>query len=1122
VTLLGGQAEGNPRVAGRINALCVHTGGDRLYAASANGGVWYSKDGGASWTSVGGLASTNTAGILRPAQRNACGALFVDWGAAEGDDTVYVGTGEVTHPMNAEFPSSEGGLGIFVGASPTKSAAPDPWTREAPNLVNTGVYKIAKDPSSATVVAATRIGLWERPAGGGTDVNWVRPAGSPFNTLNTDCTDLLWTPSANGAPARLWVWVKNGPNAGLWVRDNGTVNFSPVARDPSADYGYTTRRASLAASTPATQVWVLNDRGSATLPALFRVTNPSAGNPTAFSVVGVPNILRDQGFYDICIAVDPANPNRVAMAGSWFTGYTNDSGLKDGPMSDYNASIVVGDVAADAGNGNKLTYGHPTTWTHIGIGAHPDVHALEYSNAGARLWCGCDGGVFRSDRPTSPAGFYSRNDGFSISESNFVAGHPRCEGNLVVGLQDNGVVERLSTGVWRERFEGDGGGVAMNPLDPTGFFAQYIQGNWYNALGPGTGPLVRGGALITAESQSAAFYSMPACIAHVRTPMGGGAAVPISQSLIGTQRPWYTDDFGATWVTLPTGSDPLPGDTSVQDDLGGAIAECRWQSPDVAWVLLEHRIVRLSRAPGSHNGGGPGAWAPIEDVAPPGYHPSGKEKKRPPAPPSLLDSAVWTDIAPNLDAGGAQRGTKGALYIGTIGHEAKPGVDTLWWFDGTDQWYATELRAAVPAAVLAIACDPTTPDEVWVGTTVGVWHGQRTFPTPTTPHWDWTQRVNGLPEAAVEDLQIFRDGGLVLLRAAIAARGIWELRLDVTDVPDLTYLRAHDDDLRHRVGGPPAMPKRATEVRRDLSTASLRSWHGSPDVRPREAPRAIAAPSTLPWRRDARPANTTEILRRFQAAMRSHTSDPRIVANGQWDVYFSEVLRDNGAPTVHVAAAGAVPALDKVQIATAFWNSHMTGAHATAEPWGAGPPSEADLYQLTPTLAEGVVGQASCAMPRRPLKIDIVVHHRGPNPVDGANVRVTLLRWTKRRRPHDAHWEDATTWPIGNVPWTDAVNQVLNSADGKTALSPGTDWKFVLGTGAADARRLTLTGQTLDMMRAGVATFDFPTSLFATPAANTVVLLVAVVRTGTDIAPASLRDLAVINPSVAIRSMHIT
>ena len=59
--------------------------------------------------------------------------------------------------------------------------------------------------------------------------------------------------------------------------------------------------------------------------------------------------------------------------------------------------------------------------------------------------------------------------------------------------------------------------------------------------------------------------------------------------------------------------------------------------------------------------------------------------------------------------------------------------------------------------------------------------------------------MNGLPEAAVEDLAIFSDGGLRLLRAGIASRGVWELRARTSPTcADLTYLRAHDDDLRYR------------------------------------------------------------------------------------------------------------------------------------------------------------------------------------------------------------------------------------------------------------------------------------------------------------------------------------
>src|SRR5439155_11744489 len=60
LTLIRGQATGTPRIAGRVNALAVPSDGQRAYAASGNGGIWYSSDGGASWRSLGGFAPTNT------------------------------------------------------------------------------------------------------------------------------------------------------------------------------------------------------------------------------------------------------------------------------------------------------------------------------------------------------------------------------------------------------------------------------------------------------------------------------------------------------------------------------------------------------------------------------------------------------------------------------------------------------------------------------------------------------------------------------------------------------------------------------------------------------------------------------------------------------------------------------------------------------------------------------------------------------------------------------------------------------------------------------------------------------------------------------------------------------
>jgi hypothetical protein len=1154
VTLLGGQAEGNPRVSGRVNAICVHNLGLRAYAASANGGVWYTKDGGVHWISVAGLASTNTAGILRPAQRNACGALHVNFGATEGEDLVFLGTGELTGlsqvDLTGEPGSSEAGIGILVGDRPTLSNQPDPWQREAPNLVNNGVFRIVQEPGGNTVIAATRTGLFQRPASPAPDKNWERVPFEPFNTLEADCTDLLWTPAVGTSPPRLWVWVMQGTNFGLWVRATGTgangdPKFNKVTVDPASGLSYGAFRASLAASTPASQVWILNDQGSGAIPALFRVTNPAAGTaPVVHGVTGVPNILRDQGFYDIAIAVDPANSNRVALAGS-FLGDPNVAAdillvtTPDGATRGYDASIVFADVAPDPANGGVLAYGLPATpYTMIGIGVHPDVHALVYSNGGSTLWAGCDGGIFRSDRPTSPAGFYPRNNGMSISESNYFANHPTCEGHVIAGLQDNGTIVRGSSGVWNIQLKGDGGGVVMDAVRPDRSLAQYVQGSWTRSVPGGGGP-----AIGTTENNASAFYSSAACIEQVRTAPPAPPA-KFSQTILGTNRLWYSDDFGANWVTLPAGTNPLvPPVLPNQDKLAQSIIVCRWQSPDVAWALCEQLIMRYARTAGSHNPSGPGTWTSAS-VMPPGFTPTGKAKKRPPAPPSLSDSSVWTDIAVNLEPPGlglppAQRGTLGALYIGTVGHPDKPNVDTLWWFDGTDKWYPTGLRTdpnGVPAPVTAIVCDPLSRTEVWVGTTVGVWHGIRTEHGASPPTWAWQKKLNGLPEAAVEDLTLFRDGTLVILRAAIAARGLWELRLDAADVQERTYLRAHEDDLRHR--------NRAVETQRDPTATKLRSWHGSPDVRPRLAPALIPAPASLkatPWRRSTFPATTAapEQLRRFQAALRSSirastgNDDPRIIANGIWDGYFSEVLRDHGAPTVAVPAAPPIPALNVVQINEAFWNLHMQGAHATAEPWPTATPSEADLYELTPNLGEGTLDSTSCSLPARNLKVDIVVHHRGMDPMDGANVRVTLLWWKDPATKNKAKWNDSTganppkiPWAPGvsNVPWTATVNQVLNN-DAKPNPDLGAGWRFALGN-VNETHFKTLAGQTLDPMHSGIATFDLNLSGLKL---NTVVLLVAVIRAGLPapahdiaLAPANLRELTLTSPNVAVRSLNIS
>src|SRR5262249_7391819 len=153
-------------------------------------------DAGDHWRALGGFAPTNTAGITRPAQRNACGTVFVKFGGTEADDDVFVGKGETAFSVAGTLPNAQpgtpvGGGGIPFAHGPAGSSLDDPWQREAKNLIGRGVNAIVRDPAvgGTVTMAATTIGLKQRPDPAAADADWTPVAGTPFNTLTDEVTD---------------------------------------------------------------------------------------------------------------------------------------------------------------------------------------------------------------------------------------------------------------------------------------------------------------------------------------------------------------------------------------------------------------------------------------------------------------------------------------------------------------------------------------------------------------------------------------------------------------------------------------------------------------------------------------------------------------------------------------------------------------------------------------------------------------------------------------------------------------------------------------------------------------------------------------------------------------------
>ncbi len=863
-------------------------------------------------------------------------------------------------------------------------------------------------------------------------------------------TDLAWVSTPAGP--RLWVAVAGASTSarvrGLWRSDNGLAG--PFIRVDLTGVTTDGQRASLlnlglgTAPSDPTVLYVLS-----TGPRLWRVD----GDTTVRRVRGLPvslfgappNSNPGQGEYDLAVAVDPAEPLRVAVGGA-----SADSSVTPGTFSASLYRLALRTPApsgtADwhtdyAGNGSA-----DATW--IGEGVHPDVHRLRWlpavAGGGTGLHVACDGGVFVSAAGGDLTTFVSRNTGLGATEAGYLDSHPASDGPVLIGVQDNGTQLRIGDSVWRRANSGsDGGGVAFDPAGGGRFIGQDSQAFWRDDADSIIKPSFRGPSspAQTTEDNATRFYS------NVAALTAGG----VTQVVLGTSRIWYSEQWFRTFadttagvwrvqaVTLPSFTDPRAGNASdavtdvlehgpvppgTQDPASTGVRAMRWAGPDRLYVLMPGAAHRLDRNPANRSWQRTRILRRAVAAAPGG--PAAPAISGPVIPPEgmLNDLAVHDQTA----------GTHGSFYVATS-HPLEP----LWWFDGTGTWFPTGFGLLPPAGpgvrvpAYSVTVDPAEPSVVYVGTAVGVWRGTLTM-AAGVPAWGaWAGLANGLPEAAVQDLSVVRyplaQGGQVrLLRAALQSRGAWECQLD-TDLVDVTYLRVHPYDTRR--SRPTALPDPLAPARgadrewhldwADVGARTFRdaagrptaspdgtpagsfSWHASPDVRVRPAPGspALAAPASLPWTR--RPADKNALWA-LQTAL--HAADPLIVPDGRWTAAFGRRLR---------ALRRANGLSDTAVVDAALWNHAAIAAGWWANPWDGPAPSEADLVErivhrttarpvpgASPEVDAPTVSAASCAVPAGLLAVDVCVHRRALQPLGPDGLTVLLLR--TQLDPNAATW----------------------------------------------------------------------------------------------------------------------
>jgi len=709
---------------GRITSIVVGPAGNRVYAGAANGGVWLSTNGGSDWAPLDDYTtSPSVFGGSGEADSLAIGAIAVRFGGPGGDG-VFVGTGEFNPAYDAYF-----GIGIRHLVSGT-------WALEATNLAEHSISAIVIDPDDAVpthVFAATNAGIFRRPTTGPVS-NWIQVTSAAFTNSNSSVSDLIVV--GTGASKKFYAAfsgdrVYSSPDGLTWLAVSGLAGSGRIALAGSE-------------SNPSV-VYALRADGT---------INRLSG--TAFSVVtGLPGSVlfadppSGQGWYDIAIAVHPTDPNTILVGGDAYAVFK-------GTITGSPGSFVFPFNAA-----NTATPWMDPTW--VGSGIHSDIHAIAFGlNAAGtahdanNVWVGSDGGMFHSSAGGAAGTFSASNLGLAITEFSYLAQRADTDAVLFAGAQDNGTPRLLSEQASLERAGGDGGGLAYDPNNPYRLLRQYVRAsldvtndggaNWSGvAFPPITANTPAQNNAASAENGTTGFVA----------PLASVSNGPVSLAAFGTNRLWLTSDWGASWVTLPTNTNPyVPATPDAAQDVidGNRVTAIAFASPARIFAATYNTIWRYD------NSGGAWTKTAISNAGLPGFH-------------------IFTAVA-------VEDPVTGSFYV-TLGGG---GVGHVYYYDGA-AWHQAMPTTVIDVPTHAAVVDSASPQTVYVGTDVGCWKGVK----GAGPSWTWTLFSQGLPESAITHLAI--HGASHLLRAATHGRGVWEIDLSAATGldPDI-YLRANYND----------------------------------------------------------------------------------------------------------------------------------------------------------------------------------------------------------------------------------------------------------------------------------------------------------------------------------------
>jgi photosystem II stability/assembly factor-like uncharacterized protein len=464
---------------GRVNCITVDpVTPSIIYIGTPSGGMWKTTNSGTNWfTMTDDLATLGVSSIaINPSSTS----------------TIYLGTGD-----------GDGGqtysIGILKSTDGGNTFATTGLTWAITDFRR--ISKILINPTTpSTLVAATSAGIYRTTNSGD---NWTLSESGGFY-------DMEFKP---GDPSVVYAAKNRTGDARFYKSTNGGATFTEVTTGLPSPAG-TCRFAIGVSPDDPSYVYLLAGKSSDySYNGVYRSTNSGASFTTRSTTPNLLGYAMDgsstggQAWYDLALAVDPANADVIFVGGINIWKSTN--------------------------GGSTFTISTHWIWPPTTAGySHADIHSLDFY--GSTLYSGSDGGIYTTSN--SGATWVNKTFGMQITQFYKIGGAPSAPYLLYGGTQDNGS-NRFRSGAFTHVYGADGGEAAINYADTSIVYVETQNGGLLKSTNSGANFTDATGSI----SESGAFV----------TPFEMHPTVPTTL-YAGFDNIWKTTNSAATWTKIST------------------------------------------------------------------------------------------------------------------------------------------------------------------------------------------------------------------------------------------------------------------------------------------------------------------------------------------------------------------------------------------------------------------------------------------------------------------------------------------------------------------------------------------------------------------------------------------